>query len=196
MDRLRTVLKDERGLSALETAITLIAFVVVAAVFSFTMLSAGMFTTEKSKEAVYAGLDEVRSSVELRGSVVITCSTTGSAGVVDTVIFTVRNVVGGGSVNLTDSSEGENAVVITYQDANQIKTDLDWEVTWVGASDDDILLENGEQAEIRVTGLEAVLDPDLGPNTRFTIEVSPPKGAVLSLERTTPPYLDKVIDLR
>ena len=51
-ERLVNLHEDERGLSALETAIVLIAFVVVAAVFAFTMLSAGMFATERSKEAV------------------------------------------------------------------------------------------------------------------------------------------------
>ncbi len=39
--KLNQVVRDESGLSALETAIVLIAFVVVASVFAFTMLSAG-----------------------------------------------------------------------------------------------------------------------------------------------------------
>ncbi len=69
-NRIREMHQDEKGLSALETAIVLIAFVVVASVFAFTMLSAGMFSTERSKEAVYAGLGEVRGSMELRGSLV------------------------------------------------------------------------------------------------------------------------------
>ncbi|MFN8596529.1 MAG: archaellin/type IV pilin N-terminal domain-containing protein [Anaerolineae bacterium] len=43
--------RNERGVTALETAIILIAFVVVAAVFAFTILSTGNFLTERSKEA-------------------------------------------------------------------------------------------------------------------------------------------------
>ena len=128
---LQGILQDEQGLSALETAIVLIAFVVVASVFAFTMLSAGMFATEASKEAIYAGLDEVRSSVELRGSVIVTATTTGAAGIVDTVMFTVRTVVGGGSMNLTSTSGGENVVVINYRDADQVKSGIDWSVTWL-----------------------------------------------------------------
>ena len=46
--------KDERGITGLETAIILIAFVVVAAVFSFVVLSTGLFSSERGKEAVYA----------------------------------------------------------------------------------------------------------------------------------------------
>jgi flagellin-like protein len=41
--KLHKLLTEERGITALETAIILIAFVVVAAVFAFTILSAGTF---------------------------------------------------------------------------------------------------------------------------------------------------------
>jgi flagellin FlaB len=47
--------KNERGQTALETAIILIAFVVVASVFAFTILSAGASSTEKSEGAIAAG---------------------------------------------------------------------------------------------------------------------------------------------
>ena len=60
---------DRRGITGLETAIILIAFVVVASVFAYTVLSAGIFSSEKGKEAVHAGLESARSSFELIGSV-------------------------------------------------------------------------------------------------------------------------------
>jgi len=41
--KLQKLLTEERGITTLETAIILIAFVVVAAVFAFTILSAGTF---------------------------------------------------------------------------------------------------------------------------------------------------------
>ncbi|MEE8363798.1 MAG: archaellin/type IV pilin N-terminal domain-containing protein, partial [Dehalococcoidia bacterium] len=47
--------RDQRGITGLETAIILIAFVVVASVFAFTVLSTGIFSSERSKETVYAG---------------------------------------------------------------------------------------------------------------------------------------------
>jgi flagellin FlaB len=46
----------QRGITGLETAIILIAFVVVASVFAFTVLSTGIFSSERSKETVFAGL--------------------------------------------------------------------------------------------------------------------------------------------
>jgi flagellin FlaB len=38
-----------RGITGLETAIILIAFVVVATVFAFTVLSTGVFSAERSE---------------------------------------------------------------------------------------------------------------------------------------------------
>ncbi len=46
----------QRGITGLETAIILIAFVVVASVFAFTVLSTGIFASERSKDTVCAGI--------------------------------------------------------------------------------------------------------------------------------------------
>ena len=54
----------QRGITGLETAIILIAFVVVASVFAFTVLSTGIFTSERSKETVLAGIEETKRSLE------------------------------------------------------------------------------------------------------------------------------------
>ena len=62
--------RSERGVTGLETAIILIAFVVVASVFAFTVLSTGIFSAERGKETVYAGLEQARGSIELKGSVI------------------------------------------------------------------------------------------------------------------------------
>src|SRR5512142_1887967 len=64
-ERARAARNDERGITGLETAIILIAFVVVAAVFAFVVLSTGLFSSERGKEAVYAGLAKTRGTMEL-----------------------------------------------------------------------------------------------------------------------------------
>ena len=46
-----TFLQNQQGITGLETAIVLIAFVVVAAVFAFAVLNTGLLSSEKSKEA-------------------------------------------------------------------------------------------------------------------------------------------------
>ncbi|MCH7654715.1 MAG: hypothetical protein IIC95_01860 [Chloroflexi bacterium] len=60
-------MRSARGITGLETAIILIAFVVVASVFAYSILSAGLFTAERSKQAVYTGIDTAASSIELVG---------------------------------------------------------------------------------------------------------------------------------
>ena len=54
---------SQRGITGLETAIILIAFVVVASVFAFTALSTGIFTSERSKETIFAGIEETKSTL-------------------------------------------------------------------------------------------------------------------------------------
>lgn len=194
-----SLLNDEKGLSALETAIVLIAFVVVASVFAFTILSAGTFSTERSKEAVYAGLSEVRGSLELKGSVL--ADSDGSK--VTNVVFTIANVAGGEPIELTPPTDANSdgladsgsshKVIISYRDENQRRSDLAWTVSYKGKNDGDNLLEAGELAEITVD--MTAITPTLGANTTFAIEVKPPEGAVLVVERTTPPTLDPVMDL-
>ena len=181
--------KDQRGITGLETAIILIAFVVVAAVFAYTVLSAGIFTTQKAQESVYTGLEEVEATLQIKGSVIATANTTGANGTVDDITFTVEGAMEGLAIDFTEPTD--NVVVISYLDSTQVSRDLDWGVTKVGSTDDDDLLEGDEKFELTVdlTGL------GLGPDTTFSVEVKPPTGAVLVIERTTPAWIDAVMDL-
>nr|WP_263640450.1 flagellin [Methanolacinia petrolearia] len=45
------------------------AFVVVAVVFSYVVLGAGFFTTQKAQETVYSSVDMASSSLEVLGDV-------------------------------------------------------------------------------------------------------------------------------
>jgi len=60
-------MKKEAAFSGLEAAIVLIAFVVVAAVFSYVMLGAGFFATQKSQEVTYSGIKQSTSNIVLDG---------------------------------------------------------------------------------------------------------------------------------
>jgi flagellin FlaB len=57
-----------KGIVGIETAIVLIAFVIVAAALAFVALNMGMFTTQKSKETIGRGLGEASSALEVDGS--------------------------------------------------------------------------------------------------------------------------------
>ncbi len=193
--KLNRLMKDESGITALETAIILIAFVVVAAIFAFTILSTGTFLTERSKEAAYSGLQEVRGSMELKGSVIAQMTT--STNTVDSLVFNVANVAGGQPVNLAPSG-ASRVVDITYRDKDQVldlNTSDDWTVRWVVSKQTppDNILEAGELAE--VTADVSGLTTKLGADKTFVLELKPQQGAVLNIERTTPARIDTVTDL-
>jgi len=180
--------KNEKGQTALETAIILIAFVVVASVFAFTILSAGSSSTEKGKQAIQAGLEGVQSSMNIKGSVIAQ----GAGSNVDEVIFTLSLVAGGSPVNMSTTAK---EVVIGYKDAEQFENDVDWDINWIVSKQTpaDDLLEEGELAELTVD--LTALTTRLGANTAFNLEIKPPKGAVLNLNRTTPAAIQAVMDL-
>ncbi len=185
---------NQRGITGLETAIVLIAFVVVSSVFAFAALSTGLFSSDKSKETINAGLSEARGTLEVRGSVIAKESTTGDT--IDELIFQVANAAGGEAVDMTP---GETLIV--YSDADQSVT-LDstattggFTVTALGSADSDKLVEPGEMYEVKVIGLFAKLNPDLGTDKLFTLEVKPPSGAVVNIGRRTPVVIEKINDL-
>jgi flagellin FlaB len=190
MFNLKNLHSDESGLSALETAIILIAFIVVASVFAFAILSAGTASTERGQEAIYAGLEEVQSSMEIRGAVI--GKDEGGSGAVQSLVFTVALVSGGDPLDL-NSDAASRVVTIGYRDNVQQVNNLDYTVAFIGANDADTLLEGDELAEITVdlSGLTTAL----GPNTEFTIEVKPPTGAVLNIQHTTPAAIEAVMEL-
>ena len=71
----------ERGITGLETAIILIAFVVVATVFAFVVLTTGVFSSERGKETIVPDRQEARGTMEIRGGIVLTST----AGTVDDI---------------------------------------------------------------------------------------------------------------
>ena len=208
--------KGQRGITGLETAIILIAFVVVAAVFAYTALSAGLFSTQKSQEAVYSGLKEAQSTLELRGGVIATANATGASGDIKQISFVVSNVLGGEPIDFTApsaasdngglaASGSSNKVILNYVDQDQTANDLYWTVTKLGNADDDDLLEQNEKFEITIGSdtatsaggnLVDALSTALTVNKTFNVEVLTPVGAVLVIERTTPPYIDTKMNLR
>ena len=225
--------KSEKGITGLETAIILIAFVVVASVFAFTVLSTGIFASERSKETVFSGLEEAKSSIEPRGSVIAYKGNEGTNDAIYKVSFVVSNAVAGEPVDLTPpyteggsgtdpdwSSGAEYKTVVSFVDQNQYLPDVPWTVSWIGNNNSDNLLEAGEKAEItvwlleRATGVANATDSNgvggwdgttggileggtlLGTNDKFTLEMKPESGAVLTIQRTAPSRLDTVMDLK
>jgi len=49
------MLKNRRGMTGLETAIILVAFVITAAAFAFVVLNMGFLTAEKAQSVISSG---------------------------------------------------------------------------------------------------------------------------------------------
>ncbi|MDD3246906.1 MAG: flagellin [Methanosarcina sp.] len=178
------LIKDEKGFTGLEAAIVLVAFVVVAAVFSYVMLGAGFYTTQKSQEVVHTGVAQASSSLAPSGDVIVKG---GADNDVASVTFYITNTAGGSSVDL-------NKTIITYTDDNDFKTDAysasgNWTYTDVVNNGGPVnLIEKGEKYKI-ILNLTNLTTSEPGVNENIKIDVKPPEGAVLILQRTMPPAL-------
>ena len=187
---MRSIRKDD-ALTGLEAAIVLIAFVVVAAVFSYVVLGAGFFTTQKSQEVVHTSVAQASSSVEVIGNVYGTATTPANG--IDTLEFTLGLTAGGGVVDM-------NSTVMTYTNASQYVilthgTDLaapDGVSTWtISAVKNEVttgtVLERGEQFVMQVK-----VPQNITANGQFTLEVKPATGATLAITRTAPAEIDAI----
>lgn len=182
MDRIKEMcrrLREERGITGLETAIVLIAFVVVAAVFAFVVLSTGLFSSERSKETVYAGLAKTRGSMELAGSIIADSDGTK----LTDVTFDLTLAAGGDQVNL-NPTDPSNRTVISYVDSNYTNNNLTY-TTAVITGNADSLLEQGELIEVAVDLTQDALI-NIGTNHTFTLEIKPPQGSYMVIQRTSP----------
>ncbi len=172
-------MREERGITGLETAIILIAFVVVAAVFAFVVLSTGLFSSERGKEAVYAGLAKTRGTMELSSGVIATSNGTK----VTKLTFDVALAAGGDTVNL-DPAATTNRTVISYIDNTTTLNNVVYtESELVGNADK--LLEPGELAEINIDATQAGFG-NIVANSIFTLEIKPPSGSYMVIQRTMP----------
>ena len=103
--------RDQRGITGLETAIILIAFVVVASVFAYTVLSAGIFSAEKGKEAIHSGLETARSSMVVGGSIRATGVEADTLSTADAIWTGSTNVTA--ALDTTDRKEGTASADLT-----------------------------------------------------------------------------------
>jgi len=187
----RSLHKKEEGITGLETAIILIAFVIVASVFAFVVLSTGLFSAERGKETVFAGLEKARGNLEVRGALTVTdVDTDGTIDDADAIQFNVALAAGGFPISLNPDAY-TNSVVVNWIDAEAREADVTYTVTWI-LDDGDTLLEVGELAEVTVN---PPVGSTLAPNEIFTLEVIPPSGGTNLINRTMPPEIDTVMDL-
>jgi flagellin FlaB len=88
-----------KAIVGIESAIVLIAFVVVAAALAFVVLNMGFFTTQRSKETIGSGLAQASSSLEIDGTVLAKIDTENKK--LDCMIIPLRLSAGQKPVDLT-----------------------------------------------------------------------------------------------
>ncbi|MBN1190648.1 MAG: hypothetical protein JXA46_12915 [Dehalococcoidales bacterium] len=214
-------LQNEKGITGLETAIILIAFVIVASVLAYVVISSGLFSSQKAKDAVNAGIEQTRSTLEVKSDVVVQME----GGYATRAFFTVGVVPGGSAVDLTDyygttnetptptPSETitttelpsgfviNNKLIISYYDNFHLYPSLPWSMEMINTNNGDAMLDPGELAQITVflSFVNAGASDDaqkLGPYHCFTLEIKPPDGSVLAIERTLPSRVSSLVNLR
>ncbi len=217
-----------RGVIGIESAIVLIAFVIVAAALAFVVLNMGFATSQKAKTAIVATLGEAGSSLEVSGKVFAWADT----GVPDVQVLgiPIKIASGGESVNLDPSFTAVKFISddVTYDDIYEGVTTLDpipisiaqgvnqcensfGAVTFnpildgtpsantsaciyftVNINNNDII-DQGEHAILAIV-FGPVADRPLALD-KFKIELIPPTGATMTVERQVPNISTSYLDL-
>jgi len=178
--------RGQRGMTGLETAIILIAFVTVASVLAYSVLSAGIYSAERGKATVYQGLASAQATMSIKGSV-LGLSPSGTK--LEQVLFSV-------ALMLEDENVDMNSVVINYFDDEVHSENVTWTSTISGGSTERgaaNLLEADEQHVVTVTLPDTA---SLDAYNKFTLQIIPPTGATLAIQRTVPGAVQTVMNLQ
>ncbi|QLH06878.1 archaellin/type IV pilin N-terminal domain-containing protein [Nitrosopumilus ureiphilus] len=93
---------SHRGVIGVESAIVMIAFVIVAAALAFVVLNMGFSTTQKTKNAIVSSADEASSALEIAGKVIGSGHV--AAGKLNATAIPIKIVSGGASINLNPAN--------------------------------------------------------------------------------------------
>ena len=214
-----------RGVVGIESAIVLIAFVIVAAALAFVVLNMGFATSQKAKTSIIATLGEAGSSLEISGKVFAWADTGISS--IEVIGVPVKLASGGDSVNLNQTFTAVKFVsnTVTYDDV--------YEGTTLGGVEDSLaagmaqavvdtyctvdpiagagnpaatcafvyftvdlngndILDQGEHAVLAIAFTAADLPT---PLDKIKLELIPPSGATLTVERQIPNISSSYVDL-
>jgi flagellin FlaB len=197
-------LKKRHGITGIETALILVAFVITVSAFSFVILNIGFLTSDKTQTTVVSGMKETASSLVAETGVAgyFTNTTTGDQSEVclTEVVFYIRLAQGHEPI---DCSDDTLLVTYTNQRAHTIiysNEYLNGTITTIKTvtGDNDSLLEVGEKIQVSIDFTQISKDdckPVLAtsvekygkPYESVRIEIHPIVGTVLAIEREIPP---------
>lgn len=199
---------SEDAFTGLEAAIVLIAFVVVAAVFSYVVLGAGFFTTQTAQATVHTGVAQASSSLEIVGNVMgvaVTASpvrltyintsvalTAGGTGMdLTQMVISYSDNAGGRNPSIANNTGGITDCTTVNVFADQSLANQHWcvsqKINDLNPTAPNNLLESNE-----IWVLTIGTPPTATVNTKITVNMQPAVGAVLPVSRTIPGGLNKV----
>ena len=150
---------SHRGVIGVESAIVMIAFVIVAAALAFVVLNMGFATSQKAKTTIISSLEEASSSMMIAGKVIGSGNTT--AGTLKMIAFPIKIATGGGTVNLE-----ANTAAVKY-----LSNSVDYDNIYVGT------LAGGEYKSLTSAIAAAKTNSDTANGEVFTDITLDPIGA-------------------
>lgn len=224
MGLFKDLIRQKRGIVGIEAAIIMIAFIVVAAALSYVVINMGFFTTQKTKEAMTAGLEESLASLQLDG---IVTGKTNQNGNIEWILLPAKLSVGRAAIDLkkeaivvsiylsnatllniyngipmNSSFNSDLDVLIDNISETYAMNETDMAVFVICNGDTDSVLEATEKTFLiihlnqTVTAVPGARHA-IADYEEFKIEVKAAKGAALTIVRTAPGGMakDSFVDL-
>ncbi|MEM0352768.1 MAG: hypothetical protein QW459_07285, partial [Sulfolobales archaeon] len=178
----------------------------VASALAFVVLNMGMFTTQKTKEVIARAYEESTRAIDIAGNVKAKVDRNGR--VLELVAIPIKLTAGARPIDLnktavaitvilpdgtaqhTDNAyEGDSSAFKKVTDFGSIESLNELKATWVYVRTDedepDELLEPGEIVLLVFKAPEGT-----GAYSRIIVEIKPPQGSTVTIERIVPPKLD------
>ncbi|WP_317136099.1 archaellin/type IV pilin N-terminal domain-containing protein [Methanochimaera problematica] len=179
-------MKRDEAFTGLEAALVLLAFIVVASVFSYVILGAGYFSIQKSQSVIYSAVEQSSSSFMIEGDVYgLKNSTSGN---IDKIRLSIRSPYSVVPLDLNNM----NIILMKKDSITKIKRSSPvlsetypapgyWSV--IKKDEESSSLSMGESATIVISLTE---DLELKSNENFKIDLLPSLGASVSLSGSVP----------
>ena len=195
---LKNFAKQKRAIVGLEAAIILIAFVIIAAVFSFMVINQGVFATERGKTVIQEGLKQASTPLAVDGTMFVKTSLDG-ANVTGLLIplkaYGVKYVAMWENTTVVTLKVGANAWANVYEgvdSSNQTGDSFTNMLSGVTADRAKLYIQNSNGDETLDSNEKGYLLISLSPENaasvraQINVEVRLEKTAPLSIEFNIP----------
>jgi flagellin FlaB len=198
---LNKLLKQKRGMVGIEAAIVLIAFVIVAAAFSFMVVNMGLFSTQRGRETIQQGISESGTPLMLDGSIILKAESHNvTAFMIPLKTLGVKYVpMKDNTTEITLRVETHTAVANCYGGINTTDpqdASLDQLLVGVGTSTNSTLFIGNSNGDTSLDNFEKgylvfklATSDQAAEREHIFAEIRPETGAPLTIEFVVPPQL-------